>query len=283
MPTPDFSLIKQVQRTNIERDVKFLATQWPNRHTLGPYLIPASEYLEKRMREMGYKDVSFFAYKMSGKDLRNVVTHKPGTSKTAKMVFLGAHFDSRQANIGDPNAPAPGANDNATGVAVLLEVARLLAPLPLVSPLRIFFFSGEEQDLWGSAAYAKQSDPSKVKLVFNVDQIGYPPKDRAIFVDEDRGGSPSNNAASKKLVARVQELAKTVVKVPTRVDPAYGSDYIPFEQRGIPIVGLYEAGTDYPDYHKSTDTPDKVDFAYVTDFARLTLASILDFTQGDVK
>jgi Zn-dependent M28 family amino/carboxypeptidase len=283
MPPPDFSLIKQVQRNRIERDVKFLATKWPNRHTFGPHLIPISEYLSQRMRQMGYTDVAFHAYKMSGKDLRNVVTHKPGTSKTAKMVFLGAHFDSRQANISDANASAPGANDNATGVAVVLEVARLLAKLPLVSPVRFFFFSGEEQGLWGSSAYAKQCDPTKIKLVFNIDQIGYPPKDRAIFVDEDQGGNPTNNAASKKLVARVQELAKTVVKVPTRVDPAYGSDYIPFEQRGIPIVGLYEAGEDYPDYHKSTDTPDKVDFAYVTDIARLTLASILDFTQGDDK
>jgi Zn-dependent M28 family amino/carboxypeptidase len=281
MPAPDFSLIKQVQRANVERDVKLLATKWSNRHTLGPNLIPASAYLSQRMRQMGYADVSFHAYKNGGKDLRNVVTHKGGTSKTAKMVFLGAHFDSRQENISDPNAPAPGANDNATGVAVVLEVARLLVKVPLISPLRFFFFSGEEQDLWGSTAYAKESDPKKIKLVFNVDQIGYAPKDRAIFVDEDRGGNPRNNADSKKLVARVQELAKTVVKVPTRVDPAYGSDYIPFEQRGIPIVGLYEAGEDYPDYHKSTDTPDKVDFAYVTDIARLTLASILDFTQGD--
>ena len=285
MPRPDFSLIKQISRPHIERDVKYLATQWPNRHTLGPYMVPVSDYLEKRMRQMGYSDVSIYPYTV-GKhtNLRNVVTQKTGTQKTAKQVFLCGHFDSRQANLGDPNAPAPGANDNGTGIAILLEVARLLVKAPLVSPLRFIFFSGEEQDLWGSTAYAtdpRVTNPSQIKLVFNIDQVGYPPADKAIFVDQDKGGRQDNNAASQRLVERVQELAKTIVHAPTRVDPTYGSDYMPFEQRGIAIIGLYEAGKDYPDYHQSTDTPDKVDFAYVLGVAQLTLASILDFTQGD--
>jgi aminopeptidase YwaD len=113
--------------------------------------------------------------------------------------------------------------------------------------------------------------------VFNLDEIGYPPKDRALFVDRDEGGRVrENDAAAAALVERVRTLARSVVKVPTRVDPAEDSDYVPFEAEGYVIAGLYEAGEHYPAYHRTDDTMEKVDFAYVTDMARLTTAVLLN-------
>jgi Predicted aminopeptidases len=272
---PDFSLLKQVSRANLERDVKHLSTAYPTRHTLGRYLDACADWLADRMRSLGYRDVSFHTYEKAGKRLRNVVTNKEGRGK--RTILVSAHYDSRMQNLRDAESRAPGANDNATGVAAALEVARLLRPVPLSDSLRFVFFSGEEQGLWGSYAYAPQvkREGLDLRFVFNLDQIGYPPQDRALYVDRDEGGHPSNNAASDALVKRVQELARTVIKVPTRVDPAYGSDYVPFEELGYTIVGLYEAGKDYPAYHRSTDTADKVDFAYVADMTRLCLATLL--------
>jgi len=220
--------------------------------------------------------VRFHEYDHAGRRLRNVVGTKRG--KTPRTIIACAHYDSRMQRLEDAESPAPGANDNATGVAALLEVARVLAPLSLSDSVRFAFFSGEEQGLWGSQAYARQvkSEHIDVHFVFNLDEIGYPPKDRALFVDRDEGGSVhENDAASAALVARIQTLAQTVVKVLTRVDPVEDSDYVPFEAEGYVVAGLYEAGEHYPAYHRTDDTMEKVDFAYVTDMPRLAAATLI--------
>lgn len=276
------ALVRKVSSTNIKRDVKHLSTAYPTRHTLGKYLLPCSEWLSLRLKQSGLRNVGFHEYTQSGKRLRNVVAEKAtslsGWTKPPKTVIVCAHFDSRMERLNDSEARAPGANDNATGVAVLLEAARILSPIALPDTLRFILFSGEEQGLWGSAAYVQNLPgvgPGSIRFVFNIDQIGYPPPNRAIFVDRDEGNAHrDNDAASASLVQQIQTLARRVVKVPTDVDPAYGSDYIPFEQKGYAIVGLYEAGKDYPHYHKTTDTFEQVDFTYVTDMARLTVASL---------
>jgi Zn-dependent M28 family amino/carboxypeptidase len=282
MPKDDARIsevVGHISRTNIERDVKYLSTAFPNRHTLGRYVDAAAEWIARRLRENGVRDVRFHAYVGAGKRLRNVVGTKPG--KMRRTLIACGHYDSRMQQLDDAESPAPGANDNGTGVAALLEVARVLAPLALADSLRFVFFSGEEQGLWGSQAYARQvkAERTDVHFVFNLDEIGFPPKDRALFVDRDEGGRVrENDAASAALVERIQTLARTVVKVPTRVDPAVDSDYVPFEAEGYVITGLYEAGEHYPAYHRTDDTIEKVDFVYVTDMARLAAATLL--TEG---
>ena len=281
-PMPDntkqiIGLVAQVSRKNIERDVRYLSTTWANRHTLGRYHAPCAGWLRGRLRAYGVAGADFHEYTMAGKRLRNVIGNKAGKAGEPTLL-LCAHFDSRMEDLGNADAPAPGADDNATGVATVLEVARILAPLRLRDSVRFALFSGEEQGLWGSTAYARkvQADKTALRFVFNLDELGYPPPDRALFVDRDEGGeSRTNDAAGRALVARIQTLARDMVKVPTRVDPAERSDYVPFEALGYVIAGLYEAGKDYPAYHTTRDTIEKVDFAYVTDMARLTLATVL--------
>lgn len=267
-------IASQISRANIERDVKHLSTAYPTRHTFSKHAPAIGDWLTKRLQENGVAKTSFHEFERSGKKLRNIIGEMPGQGP--KTILACAHYDSRQENMRDPEAPAPGANDNGTGTAVLLEVARILAKQKLTDHFRFVFFTGEEEGLWGSYAYAPvvKAQKTDLRFVFNLDQIGYPPADRALFVDRDEGGKRENNADSAALVERVQELARTVVKVPTRVDPTYGSDYMPFEEQGYVIVGLYEAGKDYPQYHSSKDTFDRVDFAYVHDMARLAVVAL---------
>lgn len=270
------SLLGKVSRASLERDIRHLSTAFPTRHSLSRHIDAAADWIAKRLRENGLRDVSFHEYRHAGRNLRNVVGIKPG--RGPKTILLCAHYDSRMEDPSDSVSPAPGANDNATGVAALLEVARILAPVPLGDSLRFVFFSGEEQEYWGSRPYARKVKAERLDLrfVFNLDQIGFPPRDRAITVDRDVGGPHrDNDAASRALVERIQRLARTAVKVPTRVGPAFGSDYIPFENEGYVITGLYEAGKNYPAYHSTRDTAEKVDFAYVTDMTRLALATVL--------
>lgn len=281
----DLQLIERVSRANLERDIRHLTTAWPTRHTLSRHSAEAAKWIADRLRRLGMKPV-LDPYQLPSRNAPggkarclNVVGELAAIRKGARISLVCAHFDSRQQNLGDPDAPAPGAGDNASGVAALLECARLLAAHaePRRDTLRFVFFSGEEQGLLGSQAYArKASNRDGLRLVFNVDQIGYPPPDRALYVDRDESGRPENNAASAAMVETVRKLAADVVKVPTRVDPAEGSDYISFERYGVPILGLYEAGQHYPHYHRDTDTIDHVDLRYVQDMTRLALASILE-------
>jgi Zn-dependent M28 family amino/carboxypeptidase len=272
------ALLKKISRASLERDVKDLATRWPTRHTLSKHHPAIVAYLSARFKALGYAP-TLHGYTQAGASLRNVLAQKSGGS--GAPILVCAHFDSRQEDLGAPEAPAPGANDNATGVAVLFEVARLLKDIPMRVPVRFVLFSGEEQGLWGSTAYAAacKKRGEKLTLVFNLDEIGYPDKEKHLFLDRDEGGRPENNAASAKLITRLEWLARNVVKVPTRIDPVEASDYEPFEALGYTVLGLYEGEYRYPHYHKSTDTPDKVDFGYVTDMARLTLAFLLDYAK----
>lgn len=278
----DFRLLQQVSRANLERDVRFLSTRWPTRHTLSRHHDEIAAYLLGRFKALGYAS-EFHHYTHSGKALKNVVAVHPKKplveEKPAPIVVVCAHFDSRQEDLRNPEAPAPGADDNATGVAVVLELARLIKTLALPVHLRFVLFSGEEQNEWGSHAFvadvAKWNPKARSGICFNLDQIGYPSKTREIFVDRDERGLKSNNSASDAIVKNIVALARDVVKVPTKIDPVEASDYEPFEAIGWTVVGLYEGEYRYPHYHKSTDTFDKVDFAYVTDMARLSLAWLL--------
>lgn len=274
---PDkYSLLSQISVDNLRRDVTALSTRWHTRHTLCQDHSAIAAAVASEFRKRGYTP-TFHRYQQQGNTLLNVLAEKPGP-KTPPLLVC-AHFDSRQQRLQEPEAKAPGAGDNATGVAVVWELARLLRSVRLSHPVRFACFSGEEQGLWGATAYAQELAAARapLELVFNLDQIGYPGKSRALFLDRDQGGRRENNAPSAKHIARLEALAKTVVKVPTQIDPVEGSDYVPFEQQGYVVVGLYEGEYRYPHYHRDTDTVDKVDFAYVRDMARLTLAFLLDY------
>lgn len=179
-----YYLLDQVSLANLKRDVTLLSNRWPTRHTLSKHHPAIAATVAERMKQLGY-GATLHSYEQQGKRLLNVIADKPGPKHPA--ILLCAHFDSRQQRLNEPEAPAPGADDNATGVAIIWELARLLHPIALKVPLRFAFFSGEEQGLWGSTAYAGELAEKKtpLELVFNVDQVGYPRKDLALFLDRD--------------------------------------------------------------------------------------------------
>ena len=280
----DDELLGRLVPARILRDIRHLSTAWPTRHTESRHHESIARWIAGEMARSGCRtSLPPWAHSVAGPPARrmsrlNVVAELTSVRRDAPTTLVCAHFDSRQQDISAPEAPAPGADDNATGVAVLLECARVLATHdePRRDHIRFVFFSGEEQGLLGSTAYAASAENRRgLRFVFNVDQVGFPPPDRAIFVDRDQGGNPANNARSGALVAAIEQLAAERIRVPTRVDPAADSDYIPFDRYGIPIVGLYEAGMKNPHYHRDTDTFDRIDPNYVVDVARLALASIL--------
>lgn len=263
----------------IARDVQALAA-FPTRNTLSDDNVRAADWLERRFRDMGYDDVTRHPFTYRGVERSNVVATtrvKPGTDS---LILIGAHYDSRSSRLGDAQARAPGADDNASGVAALLELARLLADLPDAPAVRFIAYSGEEQGLHGARAYASLAKQEKmnISVVINMDMVGHPidPDRREIFIEHDPGLSSRDNDAPSR--AWTDRLLRACEKTDLRAKegPIFGSDYIEFEKVGYPCVGLFDGADTQPFYHSSDDDISTVDPAYTAKAASIVLGAILD-------
>src|SRR5579875_3306273 len=107
--------------------------------------------------------------------IANIIATLPGTDTSDNRIFMaGAHLDSRRSNVLDSIGDAPGANDDGSGVAALLEIARIIADQHFPATIRLVFFSGEEQGLYGSRHLAERaaSERWQIAALLNNDIIG---------------------------------------------------------------------------------------------------------------
>jgi glutaminyl-peptide cyclotransferase len=192
---------------------------------------------------------------MMGHPIRNVVARRGNGSN---WIIVGAHYDSRFWADEDPDPanhrePVPGANDGASGVAVLMELARTL-PKDLDTEIWLVFFDAEDQGripgwdwILGSRAFvdALEAEPD-VALV--VDMIG--DVDLNIYMERN-----SDLDLTQEIWAIAAELGYGDLFIP---EFGYGmlDDHTPFIERGIPAVLIIDF--DYPYWHTLEDTPDKV-------------------------
>lgn len=189
--------------------------------------------------------------------LPNIVGRKQGTTLPDEWVVIGAHFDSRNASRCDGVVNVqPGANDNASGCAGVIELARVFANVATQRSMLFMCFSGEEQGLVGSRRYVDalvaSGDISKVKLMLNMDMIGFDPNGTNTARIESRTQFQSLiNRFSSAAATYAPELA-----IITNSNASAGSDHWHFLQAGVPAVVTWENGASiYPHYHKATDLP----------------------------
>lgn len=260
---PEAELHPRVLR--IEADLEAL-TAYPTRHTLSPHAVEAAAWIEERFRGAGLEEIHRSAFRYREIERHNVVATKRGSAPEAGIVLIGAHYDSRMERLGDVEAPAPGADDNATGVAALLEIARSLRDVPTRRTVRFVAFSGEEQGLIGSRAYAEQCKKEQVniELMINLDMVGRPidADRREIVVEHDPGMRIRTNDAPSR--AWANRLARSVraAGLSVKEGPIYGSDYLPFEAAGYACVGLFDGADREPFYHTGDDRLEDVDPIY---------------------
>ena len=177
---------------------------------------------------------------------RNVVAELPGAALANETVVMGAHFDSWD--------PAEGANDDGSGVAAVLEAARILKSLK-VKPLRTIrfaFFSGEEQACLGSRAYvvAHEKELDQLRAVLIMDEGAQAPLGFRIQ------GRADLEAAVKTRLAPLSSLGATGVSLAASFD----EDHAPFVVAGVPAFTLWVEPGEYDTHHHAvTDTLDKVD------------------------
>jgi Zn-dependent M28 family amino/carboxypeptidase len=195
--------------------------------------------------------------------LINVMATLPGTDPrlASDAVVIGAHRDhfGKQAGL-----LFPGADDNASGTAVMLEVARTLAKLPVKPKRTLLFlsFSGEEQGLIGSRLYVGRPivPLAQTKAMINIDHAGTGNGRLTVGV----------TGLEKSLAQEAGQSAGLADKVDL-FGFFPGGDHVPFKEAGIPTVTVVSGGV-HPHFHQPTDTAEAVNQEILVSVARYVLA-----------
>jgi Zn-dependent M28 family amino/carboxypeptidase len=191
----------------------------------------------------------------------NVYAMIPATTGETRQIVVGAHFDTVPSS--------PGANDNATGAAAVLALARYLKDMPCRKlAVTVVFFDEEEAGLFGSRAFANMLSPASVVAVHTVDQIGW---------DQDGDRRFELELPTPALEAAYRAAAATL-GVPVTVTSTQGTDHQSFRERGFAAIGLTEeyVGNDTSPYrHTAQDTAATVKQSYLQLGAQLVAQVVM--------
>jgi hypothetical protein len=282
-------LLGEVSSDNIRSNLITISS-YHTRHTKSKYINEVAEWLKNQFKIMGYQDVSFHTFRenVDGNDydLKNIVCKKDGINNEC-VIIVCAHYDSRVKNLRDSTSRAPGANDNASGVSAILEIARILHKQKLYCNLQFVFFSGEEQGLLGSKHYAKflkeNNNVSKYRLI-NLDMVGYPKLNPGLVIVEIDNNTKlrynkvrENDAGSAKFGNIMRGMSR-YAGLQYRLDSIYDSDYEPFEEEGSIVIGAYDGSGQEdlnPHYHDTSDIASLIDWNYLSAVTKMVLSTIL--------
>lgn len=189
---------------------------------------------------------------------QNVIAVRPGTDLPGEWVLVGGHYDSRNTNNSSSGvANTPGAEDNASGCAGVLEMASIFATVPTRRTLVFACYAGEEQGLYGSLAHMQallaSGDLPRIKLAVIMDMIGF-----SGDADLDILLESGSNATQVGVLNTFAQLAADYAPGSTTVidtNPCC-SDHMPWINQGVPtLLTIENDWAAYPHYHRSTDLP----------------------------
>jgi glutaminyl-peptide cyclotransferase len=213
------------------------------------------DYILSELDEAGWEtDTQPFEYQ--GVQARNLIGRSP-SGESSQVYILGAHYDTRRRADQDsnsPDAPVPGANDGASGAAVLLELARVVDLSAVDGSVWLVFFDAEDNghlDGWdwiiGSRRFAERLD-FQPEYVIVVDMIG--DADQNIYLEAN-----SDPALQDHIWKIAAQLGYANYFIP-EVRHSMLDDHTPFLEKGITAVDIIDF--DYPYWHTTADTADKV-------------------------
>jgi Zn-dependent M28 family amino/carboxypeptidase len=208
---------------------------------------------------------------------QNVGAIIDGTDSTlrAEYFVIGAHFDGQSLDhVSDPQrgfVMRPGADDNASGTAGVLEMARRFVKRPIRRSIVVVGFDAEEEGLCGSRAFvaAPPVAESTITLMLNLDMIGHIHGNR-IFVE-----GAGERATSRLSINRA---AATVGLRPDFIPDRELSDHVSFRDRSVDVVSLSTG--DNPDYHTTNDVASHIDMDGVNRVIDFAEAIIRDWDTG---
>jgi hypothetical protein len=241
------------------------------RQYLQPGNVIAAEYLFRKLEAYGL-DVHYEDFiSPEGTLASNIVAEIPGRDDSA-IYGVMAHFDS----IAETFAIAPGADDNATGVAAALEIARILSGYELEHPVHIIFVNAEETGIVGSRYFAASAVTNKIPYegIFNLDSIGSARQGQLVWLNSD-----SNSEWMMALMIRINEAYGLGQDIQARINPQIVADDNRLREQGFEsiLVARELFGTS-PYHHTSGDTLENMSVpntASATQLVLLTIASLV--------
>ncbi|MEV0157258.1 M20/M25/M40 family metallo-hydrolase [Micromonospora sp. NPDC050686] len=328
------TLLREIDRHRIEATVRRLAA-FGTRHTLSDQDDPrrgigaARDWIHEQLTGYaaasgGRMTVQLQSYVQQPASripvptrITNVVATLRGDTAPERVYVVTGHYDSRATDVMDAVSDAPGADDDASGVAVLMELARVLATRRTEATIVLAAVAGEEQGLYGSTYLAGQLKAAglDVQGMFSNDIVGSSTADDGtrdprvvrLFAEgvptaetpaeastrQSVGGendSPSRQLA--RFVTDVSDSGATGIRVRViyrRDRYLRGSDHIPFLRQGWPAGRFTEPNEDFAHQHQDVrvvagkqygDLPEFCDFDYITRVARVNAAALWSLAQG---
>jgi hypothetical protein len=283
-PVPRAS-VSSVDAARIMKDVQALAYE---RRTEA-HRTQARAHVAHALQSLGYRP-SLQSFSVKGQSGVNLEIVKPGTDPAAGDLLLGAHYDTV--------AGTQGADDNASGVAAVMEVARLLQPLQLKQTVRFVFFDQEEVGLLGSRAYARSDTRIKtLKAVIIAEMLGHrctapncqtipnalplPVPTTGTFIAAIGDTQPMLVAFRQAMRPQAPVFALFVPDKGQRLPNTRRSDHAPFWDRGVPAVMLTDtAELRNPHYHQPSDAPKTIDPAFLAANTQLLFDVVVQLAGG---
>jgi len=273
-------------RERLEVTVRTLA------ETIGPRsyrdianLAAAADFITQSFEAGGYT-VTFQPYEVKGQTYRNIIAERRGTEEPDRVLIVGAHYDTVEGT--------PGADDNASGVAVLLELARLHAETRFRKTVRFVAFTLEEPPFFrsrqmGSRVYARslKERGERVEAMVCLEMVGYYSQEKGsqwfpLFWLRWRYPTTGNfitvvsNSASEPLQMQVRDALKANMALPVEtftgpwwISGVDLSDHGSFWKEDYPAVMLTDtAFYRNPHYHRGTDRPDTLDYSAMAELVK---------------
>jgi Zn-dependent M28 family amino/carboxypeptidase len=253
-------------------------------------------------------------------NLTNVYAVLKGTSDPDRVYVVSGHYDSMCSSPIDAKCDAPGANDDASGTATVIELARVMSKQKFDATIIFLTVPGEEQGLLGATYFAEQAKQKGMDIdgMFTNDIVGgvtsqknSPNRNRVRVFSEGvasdeteqqartrRSVGGENDSTSRQLARFIKAQADKYLKnfnvwmIYRRDRYLRGGDHIPFLERGYTAVRITEADEDYTHQHQTLrtengvfygDTPEYVDFDYVANVARVNLVALAGLASAPAK
>jgi hypothetical protein len=269
------NVVNQVSQTNITTSLtEFEALGVKRRGTVA--LENTYNWLRNKYLSFGYLlgQLQEDTFTNAGYTCKNLILTKVGTVYPNTYVIVCGHYDS---------ITGTGTNDNGSGVATILEVARLLQNIPTEYSIKFINFSGEEDGLLGSQHYVNTivngtTPKMDIKLVFNIDEVGGVAgmTNNSIKCERDTGNPSTNNAASTTITNQLIACVGLYSPLTGVLSYAYASDYMPFEDNNEVITGFFETNeSTHP--HSTSDLLVNMDPIYNFNVAKAATGAVLHF------
>ncbi|MCC6805554.1 MAG: M20/M25/M40 family metallo-hydrolase [Anaerolineae bacterium] len=300
---PDLTIVNLMNQVDVDRLFVHIDTlvNMRSRRVNSPGIESAATYVQNQfnaIREGSFQNsfsvltqefpINFDGTQSTGK---NVIGVLAGTDVGGGVIILGAHYDSISYNFNDSAAFAPGANDNASGIAALLEVARIMSQRRHRATIMFVAFSAEEIQRLGSIAFVEdylRPNNVDVAAMINMDIIGSSTgPDGAVNDRELRLYSAGLNESRSRQLARALNLIaqyhalemRLIVQDAADREGRY-SDHMSFSDAGYPAVRFIEALEDPNRQHSDRDTIDDIQAEYLHGGTQTILAVMTALADG---